>query len=371
MRCKHCKRDIPENSIFCCWCGEKQLKEKKKAIRVPTPKQLPSGQWNIYLRAEGQSITEPTAELCTAKAQAIRAGFVEQQKTVRTTLSAAIDRYIDDKRLRLSPATVRGYRKIQKLRFQSVMDRPVSSVGNWQKVVNDEAKLVSPKTLKNSWGFVSGVLKREGVEVSVELPPVPKAERPWLTPEQIPLFLDAVKGKPCELAALLALHGLRRGELVGLDWDHVDLEKETLTVYTTRVLDEDSNIVEKDVAKTEASTRTVPFLIPALKPLLEAQPGKTGFVLTEYINTHYYRINKACEAAGLPKVGVHGLRHSFASLGYHLGLSELELQKLGGWADYQTVHKIYLHLSQADKNAATDKLSAYFADGFADGNKKS
>lgn len=364
MKCKNCRRVIPENSIFCNWCGEKQLREKKKTLKVPAPRQLPSGQFNIWLSREGLSVTEATADLCIAKAQAIRAGFIEQEKNVRVTLSAAIDRYIEDKKLRLSPSTIRGYRKIQKLRFQSVMDRPLGGITDWQKVINQEAAQISPKTLKNSWGFVNSVLKREGLNVSVSLPVVPKAERPWLTPEQIPLFLDAVRGKPCELAALLALHGLRRGELTGLDWEHIDLERETLTVYTTRVLDEHSRIVEKDVAKTESSTRTVPFLIPALKPLLEAQSDKTGFVLKEYINTHYYRINKACEAAGLPKVGVHGLRHSFASLGYHLGLSELELQKLGGWADYQTVHNIYLHLSQADKNAATDKISAYFANGF-------
>lgn len=361
MKCKSCKREIADNSIFCNWCGTKQLNEKK-AIKVPAPRQLPSGQWNIYLRAEGQSITEPTPERCTAKAQAIRAGFIEAKKNVRATLSSAIDRYIEDKKLRLSPSTIRGYRKIQELRFQSVMNKPISSVVNWQKVVNEEAALVSPKTLKNAWGFVAGVLRREGVETAVELPPVPKAERPWLSPEQVPLFLEAVQGKPCELAALLALHGLRRSELTGLDWNHVDLKNETLTIYNTRVYNEAGEVTEKPLAKTATSTRTVPFLIPALKPLLEAQPDKSGFVLKEHIGSHYRRIVKACEEAGLPKVGVHGLRHSFASLGYHLGLSELELQRLGGWSDYQTVHKIYLHLSQSDKDAAVNKITAYFFD---------
>ncbi len=370
MKCKSCRREIADNSIFCNWCGARQLKEKK-AIKVPAPRQLPSGQWNIYLRAEGQSITEPTPERCAAKATAIRAGFLEaKKKAPGLTLSAAIDRYIEAKRLRLSPSTIRGYRKIQELRFQSVMGRPISSVTNWQKVINEEAAQVSPKTLKNAWGFVAGVLRREGLEISVELPPVPKAERPWLTPEQIPFFLAAVQGKPCELAALLALHGLRRSELTGLDWERIDLKNETLTVYTTRVYNEKGEVTEKPLAKTATSTRTVPFLIPALKPLLEAQPDKTGFVLKEHIGSHYRRIVKACEDAGLPAVGVHGLRHSFASLGYHLGLSELELQRLGGWSDFQTVHKIYLHLSQADKDAAVNKITAYFADSFTDEEQK-
>ena len=369
MRCKNCKREIEDNSIYCNWCGVRQIRDKK-AVKVPAPRLLPSGSWNIYLRAEGQSITEATPELCTAKAQAIRAGFVARQKAVRDTLSEAIDRYIEDKKLRLSPSTIRGYRKIQELRFKGVMGRPISSVANWQKVVNEEAAFVSPKTLKNSWGFVRSVLRREGLEVSVELPPVPKAERPWLTPEQIPAFLEAINGKPCELAALLALHGLRRSELLGLDWDHVDLARETIAVRNTRVVGVGEKVVDKPLTKTESSTRTIPFLIPSLKPLLEAQPDKTGLILKEYPNTHFRRINSVCEAAGLPAVGLHGLRHSLASLGYRLKLSELELQQLGGWADYQTVHKIYLHLSQADRDAAAEKLTDYFTHGILNESKK-
>lgn len=60
MECKFCGRTVPENSIFCNWCGEKLLKERKKKdeIKVPTPKKLPSGSWRIYLDAEKQSITE-------------------------------------------------------------------------------------------------------------------------------------------------------------------------------------------------------------------------------------------------------------------------------------------------------------------------
>ena len=71
MKCKQCGREIPEAAIYCCWCGVKQLRERRKkdAIKVPKPRKLRSGAWNIELRAEGQSITEATAELCEAKAR--------------------------------------------------------------------------------------------------------------------------------------------------------------------------------------------------------------------------------------------------------------------------------------------------------------
>ena len=70
MICKDCGREIPENSIYCCWCGVRQLRERRGRgeVKVPAPKQLPSGNWTVYLRAEGQSVTEPTRELCLARA---------------------------------------------------------------------------------------------------------------------------------------------------------------------------------------------------------------------------------------------------------------------------------------------------------------
>ena len=56
MFCKSCKREIPENSLYCNWCGVRQLREKKKKadISIPAARQLKSGAWNIELRAEKQ-----------------------------------------------------------------------------------------------------------------------------------------------------------------------------------------------------------------------------------------------------------------------------------------------------------------------------
>ena len=115
MKCKQCGREIPEAAIYCCWCGVKQLRERRKkdAIKVPKPRKLRSGAWNIELRAEGQSITEATAELCEAKARAIRAGFIEAKKAApKMTVDAALEAYIKSREL-LSPSTLRGYEAIR------------------------------------------------------------------------------------------------------------------------------------------------------------------------------------------------------------------------------------------------------------------
>ena len=359
MKCRNCKREIEDNSIFCNWCGLRQIKEAKREIKIPKPRQR-HGKWNIELRAEGQSITADTEEECRARAIAIRAGFLETKAKAKGTLRAACDRYIADRTAILSPATIRGYRVIQKNRFQSVMDVPISSVGNWQKVVNDEAKKCAPKTVKNAWGFIRKVLESEGVYVKINTPKVPKAKRNWLTPEQIREFVELVRGRPCEIPALLALHSLRRSEIAALTWENVNLQEGYLVVSGSIVPDENQHYVRKDLNKTQASTRAIKILIPALKNALEALESRTGPVYTGHINTPYKQINALCAAHGLPEVGIHGLRHSFASLGYHLRMSEMEVMQLGGWSDLQTVHKIYTHLSELDRAKAENKMSEFY-----------
>lgn len=366
MICRNCQREIPDNSLFCNWCGEKQLRERKKRdeIKVPKPTQLPSGNWRIVLRAEGQSITEATPELCIAKAKAIRAGFVEKQAKAPTiTLSAAIDNYITSRDKTLSPATIRGYRTAQRNRFQSVMEKPIGKITNWQELCNAETSLCGPKTLQNAWGLVSSALAYNGVTPpKVKLPQVVTEERPWLTPEEIKIFVAAVHGKPFEIPALLGLSSLRRSEICAITWDKIDTEKGTITVSGAMVPNENHKFVLKKENKTQSSRRTIPIFIPQLKEAVDnAHPEDTSaLIFTESPNTLRSQINRLCRENDLPEVGVHGLRHSFASLAYHLQIPELETVRLGGWSNSQTVHKIYTHLSQRDKTAAVTKIEDFF-----------
>lgn len=362
MKCCSCKRDIPENSIYCNWCGRKQLKERQPgSVRIPEPKQLPSGSWFIRLRVSGQDIpiTEPTEALCRAKATAIKSGLIEA-KRAPLTLSAAIDNYISSREAVLSPSTLRGYRTIQRTRFKPYMTQQLDRI-NWQKAVNAEAKVCSPKTLKNAFGFLHAVAAENGLEIAATLPAVPKHQKQWLTPEQLPGFVEAVRGTPVEIPALLALHSLRRSEIFGLRWENVDLQNRRLTVHGSVVCNAEGETVFKEQNKTSGSSRTVPILIPALLSALQACPDKTGFVVVGNIDQPYKRINRICEKHGLPQVGVHGLRHSFASLGYHLGLSEMEIMRLGGWEDYNTIHRIYAHLSELDADKAARKMADFYS----------
>jgi hypothetical protein len=67
-----------------------------------------------------------------------------------------------------------------------------------------------------------------------------------------------------------------------------------------------------------------------------------------------------CDAAGLPRVGVHGLRHSFASLCYSLGVPAKITMQIGGWSNPQTLTKIYTHLGKKDIAARSKEITGFF-----------
>lgn len=363
-KCKSCKREVPDNATFCPWCGQKQVRERKKdgIIKVPEPRQLPSGSWRIYLDAEKQSVTEATKDRCIAKAKAFRAGFVEQQKKLPSlTWSKAIDNYISDRSESLSPETVRGYRIIQRNRFQNVLQKPMSAPVNWQAEINEALAKWSDKTVKNSWGLMTAIMQANGLSVQRVLFPVKKkSERNFLDPQQIISFCEAAKGDTCEIPILLGLHSLRMSEIKALRFpDSFNLKGECIIVSGAVVRDEHNKSVFKVQNKTSASERTVPIMIPRLRELLEAHSNE-GRVVRQTPSTINKHIHAIAKKAGVPDITEHCLRHSFASLGYHLNLSELEVVSMGGWSDGTIVHRIYMHLAQRDRMRAKNKMAKFY-----------
>lgn len=335
-------------------------------MKVPKATQLPSGAWNVRVMVDGKSvsITKPTEKEAIAAAMQIKARKEDGRKHTPKTVSQAIDDYIADRQNVLSPSTVRGYRMIQRNRFKPYMTKRIGEITaeQWQRAVNSEARLCSAKTLRNAWLFLSSVITNTtGQKVSVRLPQVIQNDLPFLTAEQIPVFLNAIKGTPCEISALLALSSLRKSEILALRWADIDLTRGCIYVRGAAVQNEHGIIVQKKETKNTTSRRTIPFLIPQLRAAVEIADKTKSLVANWSYNTACSRINNICEANGLPKVGLHGLRRSFASLAYHLGISEEVAMKAGGWADIYTMRKIYTKVSEADIEAQGKEYEGFFA----------
>lgn len=359
MKCKKCRREIADNSVFCNWCGHKQITASDD-VRVPTPKKK-GNLWvtQVMINGERKFVSAPTEKECIAKAKAVKTEQIEIKKSApNLKLGAVIDHYLKDHTNVISPSTYNQYKSYRRTRFPDYMDSSVRSI-NWQAMINKESEKKAPKTVKNAWSLVTLSLEYAGVQKpKVKLPKKRKSERKWLDYQQIQTFTKALYGKPYELGALLALQGLRRSEILYLSAEDCDLEKGLIHVRGAAVMGDGNKLVRKEYNKTDASTRTVHIVIPRL---IELFRGKEGIIITTNPTTLYGSINKLCKRVDLPEVGVHGLRHSFCSLAHHLGWDEMTVMREGGWDDPTVVHQIYTHLSAQDANADVTKMIQFYS----------
>lgn len=228
------------------------------------------------------------------------------------------------------------------------MQRSLDEIGDgeWQGIVNKEAGRCSPKTLKNAWGLIRSVIEDTvgHFPPEVTLPSVPPSDKPFLTPEQIRVFVQAVKDTKYAVPALLALSSLRASEIEALDWKNIPPKPEFIKASGAVVLNERNKKVRKQQNKNTTSNRNVPIMIPELASALERDRKPAGPVMPLHQNSLRRAIQKICEENSLPCVGIHGLRRSFASLAYHLQIPEKISMEIGGWANASTMHKI-THIS--------------------------
>ena len=340
-------------------------------MKLPEPRRLSSGNYFIQLRLGGESIsiTESSRAACIREAQSIKAEYLAGKRSKAApkapTLKEAIDAYIEARSNTLSPLTIRGYRTIQKHRFQTTIPRRLDQIedSEWQGIVNAEAALCAPKTLKTAFSFVRGVVwhatGRQLPEVTLAAP-VPK-EKPFLTPDQIRVFVAAVKDTRYAVPALLALSSLRISEIQALRWEDIPENPDFIRVQGAVVLNENNKYQRKAQNKNASSTRNVPVMIPELAAAIQRDRKPAGPVLDITQNSLRCAIKKICREHDLPDVGVHGLRHSFASLAYHLQVPERIAMEIGGWSDAATMQKIYTHIARSDVRRYQTAMTTFYA----------
>lgn len=332
---------------------------------VPKPKKQPSGNWFVRLRLGGQNIpiTAPTEKECANIALRIKTDYItNNKKTVsktNITLYDVCENYINQYNNVLSPSTIRGYMICLRNRFKAYQKMPIDKIP-WQKMINDELKMCSEKTVKNAWGLVHAALDFAEIEIpKVKLASAPVKEIAFLEPEEILQFCEAVKGRSYEIPALLALNGLRVSEIRGLTWKNIDLKRGFIHVRGAYIPGVNGH-VKKETNKNAASTRDVPILIPQLHDAL-LNADKTGSMIVSLSEQNMLRdVKRACRRAGITEVTTHGLRHSFASLGYYLKIPERQLMQWGGWANYHTMHKIYIRVSALGESESRNAVTNFF-----------
>ncbi|MBQ9063514.1 MAG: site-specific integrase [Eubacterium sp.] len=211
----------------------------------------------------------------------------------------------------------------------------------------------------------------------------PKKERfvgSFYSSEEMEALFEAAKGTKLEIPIFLgAFYGLRRSEALGLKWDAVDFENNTITIRHTVTcvrIHGDNVQVERDTTKTKSSMRTLPLVDVFKDKLLEKKRiqeecrricrGGYNRKYQDYIcvdemgnliqpNYVTGAFRKLLEKNGLRRIRYHDLRHSCASLLLANGVPMKQIQEWLGHSDFSTTANVYAHL---DYNAKLSSASA-------------
>ena len=219
--------------------------------------------------------------------------------------------------------------------------------------------------------------------------PADKVDRPkkdrfigsFYDAEEVNKLFEVSKGTKLEFPILFgAFYGLRRSEALGLKWDAIDFENDSITIrhtVTSVTLDGKVQLVAADTTKTKSSLRTLP-LVPFVKERLlvlkkEQENNRrlcgrsyhkqfAGYVcineMGDIIKPHYVteQFPKLLDANGLRRIRFHDLRHSCASLMLANGVPMKQIQDWLGHSDFSTTANIYAHLDYSTKLSSADAM---------------
>lgn len=292
-----------------------------------------------------------------------------------------------------SPKTYRTYAGVVRVHLKPTLGhirlRALAPI-DVQRMLNAKAKeglskrsvAMIREVLRNALGGAirMGYLARN----PAELVSVPTPERRRVTPYtavQVRRFLEAAgRDRLGALYATVIGLGLRQGEALGMRWTDLDLEASTLAV--SGALKRVDGLLARQAPKTASSRRTLPlpdFVRDSLQRHRVRQIEErlaagdrwrdTGYVFTTSVGTPLdgptvtKRLHALLEAADLPDLTFHDLRHQFASILLGQGEQLKVVSELLGHQDSALTLRTYSHVLEEAKTTAVRRLDALVAGG--------
>ena len=239
-----------------------------------------------------------------------------------------------------------------------------------------QPKGLSAKTVRNIHQILSSALKLAQEQRLIlanpaegcALPRVEHQEMKTLTTVQLASFFrEARESGVFELYYLELATGLRRGELLGLKWEDVDLARGDLRVrrQVSRI---NGEVVEAPL-KTKNAYRTLPLAEDTVSVLKEQRkkvgnspwvfPSPNGGPISP--DSVLHMLHRVLKRAGLPKVRFHDLRHTFATLALQNGVDVKTVSGMLGHFSAGFTLDTYAHITSAAQRQAAQTMGSVLA----------
>ena len=240
-----------------------------------------------------------------------------------------------------------------------------------------QPKGLSAKTVRNIHQILSSALKLAQEQRLIltnpaegcALPRVEHQEMKTLTTVQLASFFrEARESGVFELYYLELATGLRRGELLGLKWEDVDLERGDLRVrrQVSRI---NGEVVEAPL-KTKNAYRTLPLAEDTVSVLREQRrkvgnspwvfPSPNGGPISP--DSVLHMLHRVLKRAGLPKVRFHDLRHTFATLALQNGVDVKTVSGMLGHFSAGFTLDTYAHITSAAQRQAAQTMGSVLSE---------
>ena len=337
-------------------------------------------EWRLPDRAKRRKTFKTEREARVFEASVVTktaSGEVVDPRAGRVTLATVYKAWLAS-RLDLSPKVRRGYEDNWRSRIEP-------RFGNWhvaridhqsiQAWVNEMAASgLSPRTVRwvhsvlkmtLDYAIEDGQLLARNPSVRTKFPPLRATSHTYLTTSEVAALAEAC-GSQGDVVLLLAYTGLRYGELVGLRVEDVDLTARRIRVRRS-ITQVGGKLIEGN-PKSASGRRSIPIpqrLLPILASRVSERPpgapaitSPTGALLglENWKRSTKWRV--AITEIERPKMRVHDLRHTYASLARRAGADIRLLQKTMGHASITVTAHVYADLYDDELDTVASALDA-------------
>lgn len=269
-----------------------------------------------------------------------------------------------------------------KTQVQHLTTLAVQAWVNGLKTSPSSGKPMSAATIKHAYHVLKGAMDKAVLAsiihrspcIGIMLPKGQKKAAVVYNEAQIKQLVQAAKGTEMELVIDMELcMGLRRGELLGLEWGDIDWENRKISIVRNRVVVNGKSIVKDPKTANSVRTLDVPeMLIKKLKRHKAACAERrlamgSTYTVTDYVIVHpdgkpiypeylSQMLTKLQDRACLPHCRFHDLRHLCASIMLLQGVNVKVAQERLGHKDISTTMNIYSHVLPSSAKEAAEKI---------------